>query len=303
MREPGVPTGPQTEPRDGRPLYGSTLIASKPAGTLSPTALTVAIVLHVVVFGALLVISKPFSRGDKPTVLENITIIIPEEEPAEITLPVTNTPVAPPKKDEPRRAQPNPATPEAEPELTFTPGPIRELPPVTEGPETVEPTGEGRPSPARSLTERLKPPLLDPRLGSQPTYSLPPDNSPAAGVRARVSQSIAMYNDSMAAEAAARDRGLDWTKTTKDGKRWGIGPDGKIYLGDIVLPKMVAFTPPPGKRDEINARNRDFAEIEAQANREIGRQTFKDRVKAVRARKDREREEKKKAAEDGPITN
>jgi hypothetical protein len=154
------------------------------------------------------------------------------------------------------------------------------------------------------LTERLKPPVLDPRLGNSPTYSLPPDNSPAAGVRARVSQSLAMYNDSMAAEAAARDRGLDWTKTTKDGKRWGIGPDGKIYLGDVVLERArIVLAPPPGKRDEIYARNRDFAEIEAQANREIGRQTFKDRVKAVRARKDREREEKKKAVEDGPITN
>ena len=85
----------------------------------------------------------------------------------------------------------------------------------------------------------------------------------------------------------------------KNGNRWGFAPDG-IYLGKIKLPP-VALKPSPGKRDEIAARNRDYNEIEKQAYLEESRSSFKERVQAIRERKDRERAEKRKT-EEKPIT-
>jgi hypothetical protein len=245
------------------------------------------------------------SRVYLPVFLTRITTEKPVEEVTTIIVPAGGGGGEPSQSPAPKKR------PETEPRrdepLVLTPGPVTAIPQATPGPETQEPSdgvaggqgGGGKPS----LLDRLRPQTVDPRLNGGSTYSLPPDASPAAAVRARVAQTLREYNDSMASEADARRRALDWTIKTKDGKQWGIGPDGKIHLGDITLP-AVAFSPPPGKRDEIRNRNRDWAEIEMQANNEIGRQSFNQRVKAIRARKEREREDKKKAAETtAPITH
>jgi hypothetical protein len=198
-------------------------------------------------------------------------------------------------------AEPRPRERRAFEEI-YTPGPVTPgIPEPQDGPETQE-ISENGVTGAGSLSDRLRPRALDPRLSGGSTYSLPPDASPVARLNARIASGLATYNDSVAAETEARQRGLDWTLKTKDGKKWGVGPDGKIHLGDIVLPPLVAFTPAAGRRDEIRGRNRDFAEIERQANSEIGRQSFNQRVKAIRARKEKEREEKKKAVEEAPIS-
>ena len=281
-----------------RQLFG-TLLASKPAPARSPLALTLSIAAHVAIVALLVVISRPFVPELAHKLFDQITIIKPVEEP-QVTLdmtPVAPPPVAPriqPKQDDAANRNP--------PALTFTPGPIVPIQPPTAGPEMAEPSDNGMSGNGKSLADRLRPAHIDPRLSPRGSY-VSPDISPAEAVNIRIAQTLQQYNDSMAAEAEARNKGLDWTIKTKDGKQWGIGPDGKIHLGSITLPALAQFSPPPGRRDEINARNRAFAEIEAQASREIGRQTFKDRVKAIRERKDKEREEKKKAADSAPITN
>jgi len=290
---------PEKKQRDTQ-LF-STLLASKPAQARSPLALAVSVAVHLVLLVLLVVISRPFVPRLAHKLFDQISIVVPTEEDQIVTLearPVQQLPVPRPKRDvapaRPRSGQGGP--------LIFTPGPIAPITAPVPGPETVEPSdnGGGNGAPA-SLADRLRAQTVDPRLSPGGSYVLP-DLSPVNAVRSRIGRALQAYNDSVAAEADARRRALDWTIKGKDGKTWGIGPDGRIHLGDITLP-VVAFSAPPGKRDEINARNRDFAEIELQANREIARQTFKDRVKAIRERKDKERAEKKKTAESPPITN
>lgn len=284
---------PPKKPVARTQLFG-TLLASKPIRSRSPLALTVSVTLHVVLLGLLVFASRHFI----PRIFDadfELGLVIPEEEPHIVIVgggggedvAATPGPQGPVKPDEP---------------LRYVPGPIAPIPEITPGPETAEPSdagsgGGGAPS---SLADRLRPSKIDPRLRSGTRYA-PSDASAVEGVRSRVALSLQAYNDSVAAETEARRRALDWTIKTKDGKQWGIGPDGKIHLGDITLP-AVALAPPPGRREEIANRNRDFAEIERQAAQEIGRQSFKERVKAIRARKDKEREEKKKEGDNAPIT-
>lgn len=278
-------------------LFG-TLLASKPAGARSPASIALAVALHVALLALLVVVTRPYVPTLANKLFEQITIIVPEDArlmvPASPAAVATSPRAAPaqPADDRRDRDRSNFVLPAPAP---VTPG----IPAPVAGPETTEPGDDG----GGSLADRLRPRTIDPRLSGSATYQLPPDASPAAGVRARIAQSIGVYNDSVATEAEARRRALDWTIKTKDGKQWGIGPDGKIHLGDITLPPLVAFTQPAGRRDEFRARARDIEEIERMANSEIGRQSFNQRVKAIRARKDKEREEKKKAAEEAaPIS-
>jgi hypothetical protein len=295
VEEPRVDVQPLKKPVAGTQLFG-TLLASKPVRSRSPLALAVSVTIHVVLLGLLVLASRHFI----PRIFDadfEVGLAIPEEEPHVVIVgggageevAATPGPQGPVKPDEP---------------LRYVPGPISPIPEITPGPETAEPSdagGGGGRAPS-SLADRLRPSTIDPRLRAGTRYA-PSDASPVEGVRSRVALSLRAYNDSVAAETDARRRALDWTIKTKDGKQWGIGPDGKIHLGDITLP-AVALSPPPGRREEIASRNRDFAEIERQAAQEIGRQSFKERVKAIRARKDKERaEEKKKEGENAPITN
>ena len=290
----------QARPKDDRQLFG-TLLDSKPARSLSPRAIALAVVLHVVLVVLLIVVTKPFAPDLANKLFEQITIIIPEEEPPVLPPPPPSEPASGPAA---APVTPPPARPRERRafEEIYTPGPVTPgIPEPQAGPETQE-ISENGVTGTGSLTDKLRPRSFDPRLSGGSTYALPPDASPAARVNARIASGVTAYNDSVAAETEARQRGLDWTLKSKDGKKWGVGPDGKIYLGDIVLPPLVAFTPAAGRRDEIRGRNRDFAEIEQQANSEIGRQSFNQRVKAIRARKEKEREEKKKAVQEAPIS-
>jgi hypothetical protein len=111
--------------------------------------------------------------------------------------------------------------------------------------------------------------------------------------RDRLAASIAAYNDSIMAEDAAARRARDWTKTDSEGRLWGAR-DGKIYVAGVALPIPLAIATPPGRRDEINARTRGWAEIEAQASRSEIKDGFQDRVKEIRKRKEAERAAAKK---------
>jgi hypothetical protein len=197
-----------------------------------------------------------------------------------------------------------PAPRRREEELIYRPGPLEPIvidPNARPVPATDEPEVTGVPGgvPGGSLSGRLLPNHADPRI-TTPSAFPPAAATPAERLRARISDQLAEYNDSVAADEAARY--TDWTVRGKDGSRWGVTTD-TIYLGRIAIPtKRVAFQPPPGKRDEINARVRDFNEIERQAMLEESRSSFKERVESIRKRKDRERAEKKKKADDKPIT-
>ena len=142
----------------------------------------------------------------------------------------------------------------------------------------------------RSYGERIGPRMVDPELWTRPSPLAVPFDRDAA-LRERVAGQLELYNDSVALAQARAARALDWTRTDAEGRRWGISPEG-IHLGGFTLPP-IDFSPPPGKREEADARVRDWEEIRRQGDIQEGRQSIEDRARAIRERVERERREKK----------
>lgn len=128
--------------------------------------------------------------------------------------------------------------------------------------EVAEPGTLPGPGPA-GPAERLRPQDRDPRLWALPDELPPPDVATQA--RELLYARLRALNDSLVAEGEVARRSTDWTFTDKDGRRWGISPEG-IHLGGITLPAP-SFAPPPGRRGEIDRRTREWEEIENQAGR------------------------------------
>jgi hypothetical protein len=119
-----------------------------------------------------------------------------------------------------------------------------------------------------------------------PSRELTPDER----VRARVAAELKQYNDSIAAEADAAAKALDWTVKTEDGGRWGFSPKG-VHLGGVTIPEFLIPRPfvSAEKRAEFAGRERNWAEIQRQAERIEIRETFDERVRAIRERTEQER--------------
>jgi hypothetical protein len=96
-----------------------------------------------------------------------------------------------------------------------------------------------------------------------------------------------MGDSALAAEARAR-AGTDWTYTDDEGKRWGIS-QGRLHLGDLTIPLPFFFSAPPGS--DAARRAWEDAEIARGAAAAVARSNMQDRIRAIRERRDREREE------------
>lgn len=141
--------------------------------------------------------------------------------------------------------------------------------------------------PGPTAAERLRPALVDARFWARPPpefWELPVELREELILSAR----IVSWYDSVAVARAAEDRLTDWTFTDSKGGRWGVA-DGRIYLGDIVVPVPLFFAAPVGKRDFNNRRIWEFEEIERQSQRFLIEESWKERTAAIRARRDRER--------------
>jgi len=137
--------------------------------------------------------------------------------------------------------------------------------------------------PGISAAERLRPNLQDARLWAP----LPPEFRELT-LRQReelsVSGRLAEWYDSVSAAAAAEAAWTDWTFTDGDGNRWGIS-DGQLHLGGLTLP-LPAFGAAPGAARE---RAWQWDEITRQGAQVAIQQTVRERMEAIRARRDRER--------------
>lgn len=287
-----------------RELFG-TLLASTPQTARSWKSLALAIVIHAVLITAAIVTFEPFQvpEGEEQVAPLNI-VIVEEDAVAPLPNPFARPSAAPALAAAPR-------TQKKEEQLVLRPGPLAPITDV-QGPPTEEPADNvsGVEGPATSgrtggtLADRLRPGYVDPRITT--TTAFPPaEKTGAEALRERILGQITAYNDSIAEDAAIRRRDSDWTLKGKNGERWGVSEEG-LHLGKITIPaKAIAFTPPPGRREEIAARVRDYHEIERQVMLEESRASFKDRVESIRARKDRERAEQKKkdAEKPKPITD
>lgn len=280
-----------------RELFG-TLLSSTPAHARSWKSLTIALAIHAVLITAAIVTFKPFApnpKADEATL--NIIVVEEDDAVAELPNPFVRAvqpvavPAAPRKPREELVLQAGPITP-----IVTEPGMSAAAAQDVDN----EPTGRTSSGTGR-LSGRLLPHTIDPRIAT--TTAFPPaEKTGAEAVRARISQRLSNWNDSIAADAEASRREDDWTVKGKDGNRWGVSSEG-IHIGKVTIPaSALAFKPPAGRREEIAGRLRDYAEIETQVYREESRSSFKERVKAIRDRKDKERAERKRAPEEKPIT-
>ncbi|HSJ13519.1 MAG TPA: hypothetical protein VK939_03835 [Longimicrobiales bacterium] len=168
---------------------------------------------------------------------------------------------------------------------------IEAAPPAPELAVPPAPAAAGARTPDPSVSERLRrTPTADLELWRPVTpgsYERPLTEEEV--LRARLAARIDAHNDSVSADALARERASDWTVKDGSGGKWGVSP-GKVHLGGITLPLPVNFSPPPGRREEVAARTRSWTETRAQADRAEADDNFKDRVKAIRERREAQRD-------------
>jgi len=162
-----------------------------------------------------------------------------------------------------------------------------ELPPAAVATPTVDGAIAILVPPGPSAAERLRPRLVDARFWARPPaefWELPVELREELILSSR----IVSWYDSVSVARAAEDRLTDWTFTDSKGGRWGVA-DGRIYLGDIVVPVPLFFAAPVGKRDFNARRIWEFEEIERQSQRFLIEESWKERSAAIRVRRDRER--------------
>lgn len=137
----------------------------------------------------------------------------------------------------------------------------------------------------------------DPRLIPAPR-ELPPERELSDHERymAQLEARLGVWNDSVAGDAERARRATDWTRTDKNGKKWGVSP-GKIHLGGITLPTPVGFAPSPAREEEGRERTRQRAEIDRQVDDAARRAAREEQKRSARERADRERAERRG---DGP---
>ncbi|HEX5436021.1 MAG TPA: hypothetical protein VFW98_02595 [Gemmatimonadaceae bacterium] len=167
-----------------------------------------------------------------------------------------------------------------------------QLPPIPHVDRTPQ-GGSGPVVGAGGATQGVVPSFSDPRVWTPAGAPPPVPRGMAAQLDSMLAERIQLHNDSMAiiAKNAGRKPG-DWT-FNKGGKKYGI--DQKyIYVGSIKIPTALLALLPlniQGNPTEIQrdrALSRMHADIMENAQRALNEQEFKDAVKRVRERKQRE---------------
>jgi len=187
------------------------------------------------------------------------------------------------------------ATPEV-PEDPTDPGEPTPLPPETPGEAVSE--EEAR---RRTAAEVLRPQAEDSILlrGVDPELTR---LTPAERAQSRIDGTIADWNALQNAERQAAEDALDWTHTDEEGNRWGVSP-GKLHLGGVTLPLPLNFRRPPGVDRQADQLEADLREIELQEGRGRVWETWKRRAEEIRKRKDKEREEARRASPPDTISH
>jgi len=151
--------------------------------------------------------------------------------------------------------------------------------------------GTGLVAPGPTAAERMRPRLQDARLWAplDPAINALTEEQ---RIELELAGRIVEWNDSMAAAAEAARRGTDWTHTDAQGRRWGVS-EGQLHLGGVTLPLPFAFGTPVGQRDAAKERAWEWEELTRGAATGEVRGSWKDRARAIRERRDRERAQAK----------
>lgn len=146
-------------------------------------------------------------------------------------------------------------------------------------------------------TTGIVPGERDPRLVADARQFFPVPKTRAQRADSAVHAIIFAYNDSVEKAAAAAGKAPgDWT-FEKGGKKWGV--DGsKIYLGKFAIPSAVLAALPlriqgnPGERLNDRLITTHRGEVLEHAQAAFHDDEFKDAVKRIRERKDKEHRER-----------
>lgn len=320
---PSSPTGqddgglPGARRRPARGLLGQKLSGLPSGEKRSPRALAIAVGLHVLV-GGVLIQALTFGHGI-PDWLDFGDGRGATQERLTFLTPVTpNTPERPAAVQRSRVPAPTPVAPR--PQLAPASGPVTATPSAAPAPRD---TGSG--APANGIG------AIDPNLrGVRPGYNDervwrgPVGGGGGAGGSGLANGDRADKLDSIMAGmlTAARDsldslnraygrgqygrQGGDWTKTDKNGNKWGWDQQG-IRLGKVMIPNaLLALLPlnaataagmsanPSGMANAARI-NAGRADIMRMSERSMGEAEFKRIVKEMDKRRDAERRERLRA--------
>jgi hypothetical protein len=246
-------------------------------------SLLVSLALHIVVGAALiLILSIPnpirqwltMQHGEPPKV-EHITYIAtPSAGSATARSGGDNVPVRGKTRSRPLVAPTTIPT-------TVPPAPVSTEPPSGAGPVV----GAGGPG------EGVIPSYGDPRVWAPtgPTYYAP--KTQAERLDSAIALRVFAHNDSMALYNSGKQPG-DWT-FEKNGQKYGMDQQ-KIYLGKLALPTALLALLPlnvqgnPARYQNDRMKESQRQEIFMNAQRAMDNDEFKDAVKHIRERKDRE---------------
>ncbi|MDB4908158.1 MAG: hypothetical protein JWO05_2942 [Gemmatimonadetes bacterium] len=254
-----------------------------------PRAFALSVLIHVVVGALLLSITFYYPLGnliglpkDRERQAEKLTYIQVRPSGGGVSggpskSPAKGTPAAPLH------------APDVVPTAIATPAPAQGG--VPEG--TGKGTGVGH---GGGAATGIEPELPDPRIAlSSPPFT-PVPKTPAQRLDSAIKTAYGVYVDSANADRA-RQLGQrtpgDWTKTDKNGNKWGWD-QGAIRLGKYSIPNAVLAMLPLNagmQNPAMDARNTSMIrrEVLENAQRHVTEDEFRASVKRIRERKDRER--------------
>lgn len=184
-----------------------------------------------------------------------------------------------PPQDDPLIEAPEEPDPEPEEQQETPAAPAPESP-ATKGVEDV-------PSGVRA-SEALRVRSADPRLwraAAPDAHELTEEERMQLELAGR----LEAWNDSVRALVSAEQALTDWTRTGENGERWGISP-GKLHLGKLTLPLPFGFGTNGWMRERAAQRAFEDADIRNGAAASFMASHWKERVEAIRRRRDRDRE-------------
>jgi hypothetical protein len=193
-------------------------------------------------------------------------------------------------RPEPEEAQPR--RPEETEVVQIAPVPVPEAEGEPALEEPVQPT-EAEPGVRLSNAERLRLRFSDERLWVDPRDPLLFGERLERFARAdsAVRAILREWLDSLRLTDEQRRRALDWTYE-KDGKRWGISPEG-IHLGDITIPIPFMLLPAGPQRRAFEQALRDLQEIQNQDLRDDLESVRRERMEEMRRRSEEEAERRR----------
>lgn len=238
--------------------------------------------LLVWIFGSVPVETSPFALPPVETVPAPEGLEIVEIAPEQPPEPVPEEP----------RPEPAAPAPEREPvELEVVDVPEVEPGEPLPGVPGVE--GPGRPAEPAEGERMSNASRLQLRYGDGRIWFDPRDPSLFGQRLARFARAdsavraiLRDWLDSLALSEEAERRARDWT-FERDGKRWGISPEG-IHLGDITIPIPFGFAPSGPQRRAFEQAIRDLTEIQLQDLRADIEAVTDERREAMRERSEEE---------------